>query len=110
MSKERLEMIKNTAFKNRNYDTTKLMHDDVVWLTQQAERVEELEEGDKRLRRHIFEARNDVASQSRLLEKAQQQNKRYREALEFYAISGQGIGETKHGEVAREALEGDSDE
>src|SRR5690625_4644581 len=34
------------------------------------------------------------------------QNKRYCEALEFYAMSGQAIGETKHGEVARKALEG----
>lgn len=36
----------------------------------------------------------------------EQQNKRYREALEFYAICGQGVGETKHGEIARKALEG----
>src|SRR5690625_2927198 len=35
-----------------------------------------------------------------------EQNKRYCEALEFYAMSGQAIGETKHGEVARKALEG----
>ena len=37
------------------------------------------------------------------------QNKRYRKALEFYAVSGQGIGEEKHGEVAREALESESE-
>lgn len=43
-------------------------------------------------------------------EKLEQQNKRYREALEFYAVSGQGIGEEKHGEVARKALEGESSE
>ena len=35
------------------------------------------------------------------------QIRQYRKALEFYAMSGQAIGETKHGEVARKALEGE---
>ena len=41
----------------------------------------------------------------RKINSLEEQNNRYRAALEFYAISGQGIGETKHGEVARKALE-----
>ena len=40
---ERLAQIEKHAFKNRNYDVTKLMHNDVEWLIQQAERVQTLE-------------------------------------------------------------------
>ncbi len=43
-------------------------------------------------------------NQQRLTQHLIKQNNRYRKALEFYATSGQAIGETKHGEVAREAL------
>lgn len=42
----------------------------------------------------------------KLANKLDHQIRQYRKALEFYAMSGQAIGETKHGEVARKALEG----
>ncbi|MCM3111657.1 hypothetical protein [Lederbergia lenta] len=78
MDKERLEMIKIDAFKNRNYDITKLMHGDVVWLIEQAERVEEQQkelEGRKKFESQRAQQVNNLIGQ----------NKRYREALKFYA-------------------------
>lgn len=58
---------------------------------EQAERVEELG--------YLLEHR------TKMLKYSKDRNRRYKQALEFYAVSGQGIGEAKHGEVARQALE-----
>ena len=76
MNKERLDELKK-----------KTTGKDYLWAIkyaeEQAERVLALEGEAKRLRKHIFEARNDVVNQSNLLEESEQQNKRYREHLEY---------------------------
>ena len=116
MSKERLEKAKylvDFCEKEYEYDYIHLIEEDIIslkWLIEQAERVRELEEESERYQRHLFEARNDVASQSRKLRKAKEhkddladrimyvteenqmlfnglkaqekQNKRYRETIE----------------------------
>src|SRR5690625_7705405 len=43
----------------------------------------------------------------KLANKLDHQIRQYRKALAFYAMSGQALGETKHGEVARKAAEGE---
>lgn len=70
-----------------------------------SERVKELEQKNDRLKQEADFWRVEDREMMRL----SHENKRYREALEFYAVSGQGIGEEKHGEVARKALEDESD-
>ncbi len=56
-----------------------------------------------------FENENKIAGRlKRKFERSEKENARFRKALEFYAMSGQGIGEEKHGEVARQALESEN--
>lgn len=66
------------------YDTSEIGELDpevkeyIKWLIQQAERVEELE-------KDLNEWRNEALRWIKLFEEYQELNKRYREALEFYA-------------------------
>lgn len=76
MSKERLEDIKE-RFVKYEYDYN-LNGEDIEWLIEQAERVEELEEEvEKQKNRKYIKMRQ----RDDFMKKAQ----RYREALEFYA-------------------------
>src|SRR5690625_1724655 len=99
MSKEWLEEIENEiersnrAAKNGNTIGAEQMVLDlheigsferlVKYSKKQTKRVQELEEENERYQRHLFEARNDVASQSRKLRKAKEQVERV-PVLEFY--------------------------
>src|SRR5690625_4961004 len=97
---ERLEEIKTrfNAMKElesfKKLAPTDLFFDDLNWLLQQAERVEESEEVLLELVKQNEELRKSIAFYSsesynahleRLLDRREQQNERYREALEFYA-------------------------
>lgn len=68
------------------------------------ERVEELEEENYQLYRKHDELRKDAKDWYKIASRLQEENGGFEQALEFYAVSGQGIGESKHGEVARQAL------
>lgn len=109
MDKERLEMIKIDAFKNRNYDITKLMHGDVVWLIEQAERVEEqqkeiekLKEVGSELNEEVFYEQMEKDKFRRMITEnlkpsnvlLEKENARLREALETIADEGHAyVGE-----------------
>lgn len=72
MSKERLEEIKKKYFMYENYTGKVIMYHHVLeWLIEQAERVQELE--------------SRIADDEHFVVEILEQNKRYREALEFYA-------------------------
>lgn len=103
-AKEWLEDIKE-RFVKYEYDYN-LNGEDVEWLIQQAERVQELES----------ESYN--AHLERLLDRREQQIKRYREALEFYAEPKNWLPQNEdalslitmdYGNKARKVLEGESE-
>lgn len=75
MSNERLERIKERV----NYHSH--LDDDIEWLIQQAERMQELEQKNDRLKQEADFWRVEDREMMRL----SHENKRYREALEFYA-------------------------
>lgn len=126
MSKERLEEIKEDVFKcnhgsTRGYSYEQLYHIALSlvrihgeWLIKQAERVQELE-GDVRMRERV--SYRNIERNIKL----EQQNKRYREALEFYAEQDNYRWEISYrpqqeidcmviddgGHTARKALKGD---
>lgn len=119
MSKERLEEIKYELYTLHNCTETDeairdfiFNHLKIEWLIEQVERVEVLEKREE-VRKLGAEAN------SKYYRKIEQQNKRYREALEFYAkgnhYHAEGYPNTRlitndYGDVARKALESDSDE
>ena len=119
MSKERLEAAKLMAKMLRV--ETRLPHDfpfDLVdWLVEQAERVQELEEENKRIRQMKYhEAYEQGKFDTNMkvwyeVPKLEQQIRRYREALEFYANEENWTyGIAQHifrGEKARQVLEGE---
>src|SRR5690625_1554890 len=112
MSKERLERIKERVNYHGHLD------DDVEWLIEQAERVEELEE-------ERDEWKDTAQSYYMTNQELREQNKRYREALKFYADRenyffdekeykvGLGVPESEitidYGNKARKVLEGESE-
>lgn len=110
--KERLEEIKNNDISYLLYGTK--LKDYWEWLIEQAERVRELEE-------ERSEWKDTAQSYYMTNQELREQNKRYREALEFYAneenykpfdgiflSSYQNKVDEDGGEVARKALEGES--
>lgn len=75
MSKERLEEInKSFNFWMKEDESIGLLPEDIQWLIEQAERVQELEEINERLQS------KNIATNSKLFY-LEQQNKRYRELL-----------------------------
>jgi chromosome segregation ATPase len=104
MSKERLEAIRHYYREMESFDPG--TQSDINWLIEQAERVQELEEINidaitqidvtqrrneklekrvQELEKEIEDWRAEVQKWQRFLREESQQNKRYREALEFYA-------------------------
>ena len=74
MSKKRLEEIK--TWLNRGFDLTE---EDIEWLIEQAERVQELEEEKER-----YQSGRNVAVKTKMkMDELEKQNKRYREAIEY---------------------------
>ena len=115
MSKERLEAIRHYYREMESFDPG--TQSDINWLIEQAERVQELEEENINLK--AIKAGNEE-----LIKILEQQNKRYREALEFYADENnyrehdlKGIVPPRsiaykpilhdYGSIARKALEGE---
>lgn len=115
MSKERLEEIKRqfNINKSRLIRLGRNTHvtDDYEWLIEQVERVQELEEANKK---NYWIAANFKFENLKL----EQQNKRYREVLEFYGNKENYLHELSrlkatnyskvmddYGETARKALE-----
>src|SRR5690625_1019669 len=95
---------------------------DIYWLIAQAERVQELEKENKRIRQMKYhEAYEQGKFDTNMkvwyeMPKLEQQNKRCRKVLEFYANkinhltfieNGKSNIEHDQGEKARKALEGD---
>src|SRR5690625_1066205 len=74
MSKERLEEIKNNITSNE-VDSVNLHAADFVWLIEKAERVQELEE-------NLEHGAKVAVKTAEKLHYEQQQNKRYREAID----------------------------
>src|SRR5690625_1761166 len=113
MSKERLEEIRDQLEESNSYDDNSngYWYNAIKWLIEQAERVHELEES---IKGHI-KVKQVLADK---LHDSRRRNKRYREALEFYAEEknyefdafSYGVQLTDAGEVARKALEGDPDD
>lgn len=114
--KERLDAIKGRAMFNQLAKRTgEITHslftldaDDYDWLIEQAERVQELEEFKQAMedRYKIWHigAKKSLAEKERL----EQQNNRYREALETIEMVTEFKSEAN--EIANKALEGDDDE
>src|SRR5690625_2591452 len=128
MSKERLEEIKYKLYTLHNCtDTDEAIKDfifyhlKVEWLIEQAERVQELERANKQLERQAPGVELELLNME--LTDVLKQNKRYREALKFYANEenylfdekeykvGLGVPESEitidYGNKARKALEGE---
>lgn len=112
--KERLKDIK-AVVENKNGIVERISHQDINWLIKQAERVQELEETVEDYKT----VNKELHQRGRKIRK---QNKRYREALEFYADEYVWFDEDRgsdyfpdyrceaqddHGERARKALEGE---
>lgn len=60
-------------------------HLDIEWLIEQAERVQEMEEKNKELNGSLEIYTSSLSLKSTLLDDSEYENKRYREALAFYA-------------------------
>lgn len=103
MSKERLESIENTW--HTPIGDRFVSDEDIEWLIEQAERVEELEDD----KEYLHELIDKTAKR---LENLIEQNKRYREAIEkAKSESAHRIGDKtiiKIYEILEEALEGES--
>lgn len=91
MSKERLEEIKKNAVDY--YDCITLNQEDFIWIIEQAERVQFLKEQRDALRRLYLIEKERVqeleeesynAHLERLLDRKEQQNKRYREIIQDF--------------------------
>lgn len=104
MSKERLEEIIKSL-----EDKAVIDRSDYEWLIEQAERLQELK------KRYLILTKENNQVNDELIDEFRK-NKRYREALEFYANkinyltfikNGKSNIEHDQGEKAREALEGD---
>src|SRR5690625_51165 len=110
----RLEEIKQHQWDG--YTIWDMSEDDLIWLIKQAERVKELEEENAGL--------HDILEQVEYQEKDKllAENKRYKQALEFYAdyenhvqyrdlLTDSGLSDSKirldNGDMARQALEGE---
>lgn len=108
--KERLKDIK-AVVENKNGIVERISHQDINWLIKQAERVQELEETVEDYKT----VNKELHQRGRKIRK---QNKRYREALRFYAdeenykkkdygmIVQPAIQDGDRGSTARKALEG----
>lgn len=122
MSKEQLEDIKNnkTYLEGTNELIIAINTDDYDWLIEQAELVQELKEKHKE---YVSFVESNNYNMDVEMEKLYKQNKRYREALEFYANEenyffdekeykvGLGVPESEitldYGNKARKALKGE---
>ena len=113
---ERLEEIKMKS-NNTTEPMLYVPYSDFNWLIEQAERVRELEEDllelvkqNKELRKSIafYSSESYNAHLERLLDRSEQQNKRYREALKKIIKEGEN-GEYSH-YTAQRALEEKTDE
>src|SRR5690625_4811120 len=111
--KKRLERIIQMQYDG--YTIWDMGENDLVWLIEQAERVQELEEFKLKVEKmykyiHI-NAKKSVAEK----EKLEQQNKRYREALELIKLKTLDIKENKDTRpfqiygIASEALEAENE-
>ena len=128
MSKEWLEEVKDTYqsveslielgdFKQADIAMCYLVENFGKWLIKQAERVEELEKEIKRLKDALSGSAVIFNHSQATVKELTEKNKRYREALEFYANEDNWIGtitsivnlscavEQDQGEIARKALE-----
>jgi len=112
MSNERLERIKERVNYHGHLD------DDIEWLIKRVEELEDFKRNAEQLyKNYHLSAKKSVVEKEELRE----QNKRYREALEFYAgrknwvAASTSIGfipslvEYDQGERARQELEGESE-
>ena len=100
MSKEQLTKIKNARYFFHD-DPDSDLYKDWQWLIERAKRVQELE-NENRILRTVAESNKYIGEQ--YLE----QNKRYREALEFYENPynwQDGLVSMDAGDKARQALE-----
>ena len=114
MTKERLEEIKRQLEESNSYDDNPngYWYHNIKWLIEQAERVHG--------RNHLMGLEGMYADCNRTVADLTSENKRYREALKFYAkgkhVSYCLYGDSNndlvndYGDVARKALESESDE
>lgn len=112
--KERLKDIK-AVVENKNGIVERISHQDINWLIKQAERVQELEETVEDYKT----VNKELHQRGRKIRK---QNKRYKQALEFYADENNNHNKIDltireyelmspvvkdSGKIARKALEGE---
>lgn len=137
-NKERLEEVKKNVivdkvyFKYLNNDkgywgkSYTLIEEDMKWFVEQAERVQELERQNQQFKTNLSVVQGYYKTMVKINNDIAEENKRYRDALEFYAkernwedswiitLNGQEsdvpLAIDDCGYKARKALESDSDE
>src|SRR5699024_8367963 len=111
MSKERLEEIRHYYREMESFDPG--TQSDINWLIEQAERVQELERVNKQLKGNLSVYKGYYKNTLKINEDVVEENKKYREGLEFYAKKkhykvdafSYNVKLIDDGEIAREKLE-----
>ncbi|RDW17617.1 hypothetical protein CWR48_13960 [Oceanobacillus arenosus] len=106
---ERLESVRNSL-------KALELNEILKFVNEQAERVEELEKHLETTERHLKDFRNFEFEERTLKEKAQEQNIRYKQALEeikqiavYYNNKGWALNPDKIGEIVVKALKGEAE-